>query len=167
LCQPSPPASLAILWQVPFGVVFLAKAREKQKSTRQPFLAGVKELVYQVLLDSNVSCKYISDEAVGELVFPVQHANHLVFLNDEHVGRRNRGRSCHANGLACKAPFPKKITPSKDRDYGFFAGLIDHGKLHTAFLNVHNILCGVALRKNGFFSSKLLYISPQTGRVEK
>jgi hypothetical protein len=29
--------------------------------------------------------KHMSDEAVGELVFPVEQANHLVFLNDEHV----------------------------------------------------------------------------------
>jgi hypothetical protein len=53
-------------------------------------------------------------------------------------------------------PSPKKSPDPKDRDYGFFAGLIDHGKLHTAFLNIHNILCGIALRENGLFSSKLL-----------
>jgi len=46
---------------------------------RQPFLAGIEELVYQILLDSHVSRKHISDEAVGELVFLVEHTNHLVF----------------------------------------------------------------------------------------
>ena len=144
-----------------------AIAREQQQSARQPFLAGVEELVDQVLLDSYVSRKHISDEAVGELVFLVERANHFVFFNDEHGGRSNRGRSRHANGLACKAPFPKKIARSKDRHNGFFPGLIDNSKLHTAFLNVHDRLGGSALRENGFFFSKLVHLSPQTGRVEK
>ena len=149
------------------SMAWRAIARKKQQSTRQPFLAGVKELVYQVLLDSDDSRQRIGDEAVGELVFLVEHANHLVFLNDEQGGRCNRGRSRHANGLARKAPFPKKIARSKDRHNGFFAGLIDHRKLHTAFLNVHDRLGGSALREDGFFFSKLVYLSPQTGRVEK
>ena len=144
-----------------------AVAREQQQSARQPFLAGVEKLIDQILFDSDVSRQHVSDEAVGELVFPVEHANHLVFLNDEHGGRCNRGRSRHANGLARKAPFPKKIARSQNRHDGFFAGLIDHSKLHTAFLNVHDILRGIALREDGFFSSKLGYLSPQTGRVEK
>ena len=33
---------------------FLAIASEQQKSARQPFLAGVKELVDQILLDADV-----------------------------------------------------------------------------------------------------------------
>jgi hypothetical protein len=39
-------------------------AREQQQSARQSLLAGVEKLVYQVLLDSDVSRKHISDEAV-------------------------------------------------------------------------------------------------------
>src|SRR5229473_3586795 len=144
-----------------------AIAREQQQSARQPFLAGVEELVDQVLLDSHVSRKHISDETVGELVFLVERANHLIFLNDEHGGWRNRGRGRHANGLARKASFPKKIARSKDSHNGFFARLIGHSELHTAFLNVHDILRGIALREDGLFSSKLFYISPQTGRIEK
>jgi hypothetical protein len=37
------------------SLVLLAIASEQKKSTRKAFLAGVKELVYKVLLDSNVS----------------------------------------------------------------------------------------------------------------
>ena len=148
LCQSSPPASLAIPWEVHF-------------ESGQPFFAGVEELVYQVLLDSDVSRQHISDEAVGELVFLVERANHFVFLNDEHGGGCNRGRSRYANGLARKAPFPKKITRSKERHNGFFAALIDDSELHTTFLNVHDILRGIALREDGFFSSKLSNLSPR------
>jgi len=140
-----------------------AIAREKEESVRQPLLAGVKELVDQVLLDSEVPCQYVGDEAVRKLVFPVEHANHFVFLNDEDGGGCNGGRSRHANGLAGKAAFPKKITRSKNCHNGFFAGFIDHGKFHAAFVNVHDILCGIALREDGFFSAKLSNLSPQAG----
>src|SRR5712664_3267013 len=144
-----------------------AIAREQQQGARQTLLAGVEELVYQVLLDSRVSRKHVSDKAVGELVLPVEHANHLVFLYDEHGGGRNRGCSRDATGLARKAPFPKKIARFKDRHNGYFAGLVDHSKLHTAFLNVHDILRGIALREDGFFCAKFFNLPPQTGRVEK
>src|SRR5216683_6978165 len=64
-------------------------------------------------------------------------------------------------------PSPKKIAASENRYNGFFAGLIDYSKPHTAFLNVHDILGGIALREDGFFSSKRVYLSAQTGGVEK
>jgi hypothetical protein len=62
---------------------FLSVASEQQKSPGQPFLAGVEELIDQILLDSDVSRKHISHEAVGELMFRVEHANHLLFVNSE------------------------------------------------------------------------------------
>jgi hypothetical protein len=93
---------------------------------RQPFLAGVEELVYQIRFDSDVSRQHMSDEAVGELVFPVEHATHLVFLNEEHGGWCNRGRSRYANSLAGKATFAKEIARSQNGHNGFSAGLIDH-----------------------------------------
>jgi hypothetical protein len=78
-----------------FGKCFLkfarrSEAREQEQSARQSFLAGVEELVYQVLFDSDVSRQHVSDEAVGKLVFPVKHSNHFAFLNDEH----SRGCNC-------------------------------------------------------------------------
>jgi hypothetical protein len=138
-------------------------ARQQQESARQPLLAGVKELVDQVLLDSEIACQYVGDKAVRKLVFPVEHANHFVFLDDEDGGGCNSGRSRHANGLAGQAAFPKKITRSQNRYDRLFAGFVDYGKLHAAFLNVHDILCGIALREDGFFSAKLSNLSPQAG----
>ncbi len=123
-----------------------AIAREQQERARQAFLGRVEELVYQVLLDSYVSRKHISDEAVGELVFLVERANHLDFLNDEHGGSCNRDRSRHANGLARKAPFSQKITWSKDRHNSFFAGLTNNGELYAAFLKVHHTRGRITLR---------------------
>ena len=73
----------------------------------------------------------------------------------------------HANGLAREAAFPKEVTRSQNRHNGLFASLIHHSKLHAAFLNVHDILCDVALREDGLFSSELANLSAETGRVEK
>src|SRR5467141_5101136 len=148
-------------------LVLRAIARQQQQRARQPFLAPIEQLVDQVLFDSYVSRQHIRDEAVGEFVLLVEHANHLLSFNDEHGGRRNRGRRRHANGLARQAPFAKKISRSKDRYNGFLAGLIDYAKLHAAFLNVHDIFGGIALPEDGFFSSKFLYLPSQTGRVQK
>ena len=52
-------------------LALLAIARQEQQSARQPFFTGIKELVYQVLLYSDVSRQHIGDEPVGELVFLV------------------------------------------------------------------------------------------------
>jgi hypothetical protein len=45
---------------------FLAVASERQKSPSQPFLDRVKELIDQILLDSDIPRKHISHESVGE-----------------------------------------------------------------------------------------------------
>jgi len=144
-----------------------AITREQQQGACQPFLAGVEELVDQILFDSDVACQHIGYESVGELVFAVEDANHLPFLNDEHGGGCNRGRSRHASRLARKTAFPKEIARSQNRYNGFFAGLMDHGKLHAAFPNVHDILCGVALREDSLFLSKVDNLPPKTGRIEE
>src|SRR5258708_17342102 len=67
-------------------LVLRAIAREQQQSARQPFLAGVEELIDQVLFDADVSTQHISDEAVGELVFLGELGDHRGFLSDKHVG---------------------------------------------------------------------------------
>jgi len=44
-------------------LVLLTIASEQQKSTGQPFLAGIEKLIDQILLDSDVSVKHVSHEA--------------------------------------------------------------------------------------------------------
>jgi hypothetical protein len=85
------------------------RARSSVRASR--FSLELEELVDQVLFNSDVSRQHISDEAVRELVFLVERANHLGFPDDEHGSRRNRGRCRHANELARKATFPKKNHP--------------------------------------------------------
>jgi len=97
----------------------------------------------------------------------VEHASHLVFFNDEHGGGRDGGRCGHANGLAREAPFAKEIARSQNGHDGFFAGLIDDRKLHTTFLNVHDIGGGIALREDNLLALKVADLATHTGGVEK
>jgi hypothetical protein len=104
---------------------------------------------------------------VRELAFPVEHANHLVFIDDEQRGGRNRARSCHANGFARKAPFPPEIARPKNPEDGFLARLVDDRKLCASFLDVHDMLGGIALPENDFFVPKRAHPFPQAGRGEE
>jgi hypothetical protein len=63
-----------------------AIARKQQQSACQAFLAGVEELVDQIFFDPEVPRQHKCDEAVGELMFVVEHTNHLVLLKDKHSG---------------------------------------------------------------------------------
>ena len=58
----------------------------------------------------------------------------------------------------------QKIAWSKDSHNSFLAGRIDHRKLHTAFLNVHDTLRRIALREDSFFCLKFADPSPQIGQ---
>ena len=52
-------------------------------------------------------------------------------------------------------PSPKKSPGPRIATTASLPELIDHRKLHAAFLNVHDVLRGIALREDGFFSSEL------------
>jgi hypothetical protein len=62
--------------------IFLAVAGEEQEGASEALLAGVEELVYQVLFDADVSGKHERDEAVGKGVLMVEDADHFLLFND-------------------------------------------------------------------------------------
>src|SRR5271169_3992934 len=74
---------LRYFWKLCLRLVLLAILSEQQKSTGEPFLAGVKELIDQILLDSDVPRKHISHEAVRERMLSVEHSNHFSFFNSK------------------------------------------------------------------------------------
>ena len=145
----------------------LSIAGEQKKSSRQPFLAGVKELIDQIFFHSDVSGDHIGYEPIGKIVFPVQNPNHLVFFNNKYAGRRNRGGRRHTSGSTRQTAFAHEIAGSQNRDNGFFAAPIDHSNFDASLANEHDILRGVALREDDFFPSKLGNRSPQASGVEK
>jgi len=66
-----------------------------------------------------------------------------------------------------RGPFPQKIAALGESRQQLSLPASLTTVSYTAFLNVHDILRGIALREDGFFSSKLVYRSAQTGRIEK
>src|ERR1700719_915116 len=97
----------------------------------------------------------------------VENANHLLFFNNEYRGGHDRGSRPDTNILACQATLTKKVTWSQRCYDSFLANLIDSREPHTTFLNVHDALAGIALRKNGLFLLKFGDRSCRASRIEK
>src|SRR6202161_3337574 len=95
-------------------------------------------MIHEVRFDANVPGEHVGDEAIGEFVFGVENANHLLLVDDENSGRHGGGSSTNANRLGGKTTFTEKIARSKNRDNGFFTDTIYHGELHRTFLDVHD-----------------------------
>src|ERR1700722_2086220 len=66
-----------------FRLALNAILSEQQKSTRQSLLAGIEELIDQILFDPDVPRKHIRHEAVRECGFSVENANQLFFVNNK------------------------------------------------------------------------------------
>ena len=124
----------------------LAILSEQQKSPSQAFLAGVKKLIDQVLLESYVPYQHMRQEAVGERMFSVKHANHLFLFDNEQSRRGDGDGHPHTNRLPRQASFAKEVAGAQNRHDRLFANLIYHGELHAAILNVQDRRSGITLR---------------------
>jgi len=80
----------------------------------------------------------------------MEHAQHLVFLNDQKRGGCSGCSRAHPNHLARHAALSKKVTRAKHRDHRFLAGPIHNGKFHAALLDVHDAISSIALREDRF-----------------
>ncbi len=81
-------------------------------------------------------------------MFSVEHANHLVFFNDQYSRGRNRGGCPHTNSLTCQASLAKEVSGPQYCHDCLSADLIDNGDLYSAFLNVHHTRSRIALRED-------------------
>jgi len=147
-------------------LVFLAVVSEK-KSACQPFFAGAKKLIDQILLDSDIPRKDVGQEAARKRMLRLEHANHLRFFNDEQGCGCDSGRRSHAEILSGQTCLAKKVARGKNCHDGFFAGLVDNGQLYFAILNVVDILSRIALRINLLRVGVLQNSSRHASRIEK
>jgi integrase len=99
-------------------------------------------------------------------VFRVQDARHFVFSNDKDCRRHDGGRRPHANRLAGHASFSKEVARAKDRHDRFIATLIYDHELHTSSLDIHDAICGVALREDDLLFAELRNLSRDSGRLD-
>ena len=135
----------------PLEFVFLAIAREEQQRARQSLLAGIEELIDQVLLNSDVPRKHEGDETIGKLVFRMKDTNHLRFFDYKRGGRRDGGGCSDPSRLAGETSLAKEITRSQHGHHRLFTRFIDDGEPYSAFLNVEDIPAGIALREDRYF----------------
>ena len=101
----------------------LPVARQQQQRARQPFLAGVEELIDQVLFDSDVAGQHVRDESVGHGALPVQQLRHLSLADAQDRARRDRRRASHAKRLTRQAPLAEEVPGAEHRHNRLFAGL--------------------------------------------
>src|SRR5271166_3845972 len=90
---------LAYFRNYTLGFHFLTEAGQQQKSPGQPFLGGVKELIYQILLSLVVAANEIRDQKIGKRMLPVQRVQHRFFFNSYSKTICDRDSRCNSPSL--------------------------------------------------------------------
>ena len=150
-----------------FWLLLFAVAREEQQCAGEAFLTGVEELVDQVFFHPDIVREHVLDEMVGQLMLGMEHAEQLVFLDDEKGGRCNRCSRGHASRLAGHAALAEEVAGAKHRDHCLLSRVIHHGQFHAAFLDVHDAISGVALRVDRFASPEVCDVPRYSRGIEK
>ena len=78
-------------------VMAASKFVQLQEQARQPLLAGIEQMVDQILLGPDVSPQEIVPEMVGKRRVRVQRANHIFLADFQDAGRKNRGHRRRAD----------------------------------------------------------------------
>src|ERR1700730_2763905 len=130
------------------GLTFLAILREDEKKPSQALLAGIKQLIDQVRLNSDIARQKVRHEPLGKFWLVVEKANHGCFLDPHDCGCLHCCGCRHAPGLPGQASLAAEIADSKNCNDRFFPLLGKHGELHFAFLDVENRIRWLALRKD-------------------
>ena len=82
-----PIISASVSWEIggtcPHRFVVLAVPRQQQQRPGQSFLAGVEQLVDQVLLDPDVPRQHVRDEPIRQRMLLVQEAHHLILVDEK------------------------------------------------------------------------------------
>jgi hypothetical protein len=83
---------------------------QQEKNASESFLAGIEELVNQILFVPDIPCQQICHEHIGERRFAVNHIHHGFLIASHHRASGHRGCGAHAAGLSCEATLPEEIT---------------------------------------------------------
>ena len=132
-------------------LAFLAEVRQQEQHPREPLLAGIKEVIHQILFDAHRVRQQIGHKQLGEGGLLVQHADHGVFVDAHEPGIFHGRRGRRPSSLSGQAGFPHKGPLFQNRDDGFFALLRHHGQLDLARLDIEHGLGCIPLRKQRVF----------------
>jgi hypothetical protein len=93
LIRGSKPSSPADLCRDGLRGAILSEICQQQEQTREPFLAGIEQLVDQVLFDAAVSTEKIRHEQFGKLWLALKRSKHRNFRDrSDHTFFHGRGR---------------------------------------------------------------------------
>src|ERR1043166_9857976 len=98
------------------GLTLLAEVRHQKEHSRQTLLAGVEELVDQVLLDPGVPRQQVRHEHLGELRLVVEDANDGGLLDTHDDAFRHRYDRRHAQGMSVQATLAEEVSVPVERD---------------------------------------------------
>ena len=85
------------------GLIFFAEVGQQQQHSREPFLAGVKEMIHQILFDTNRVRQQIGHKQLGKLGLVMQHLHHGIFVDAQETGVFHGGRGRRANRVSGEA----------------------------------------------------------------
>ena len=68
------------------GLPSFPKWAMNNKIRAKPLLAGIEELIHQILLDANVASQDIGKEQRGEGAVVVEHTEHRLFVDADETG---------------------------------------------------------------------------------
>ena len=93
-------------------MAFFLTVGQQQQRPRQPLLAGIEELIQQVLLDANVAGQEMGQEQLGEGGVFLQQTDHGIFVEAHETSGFRGARGCGTNCLSGQAGFPQKAPSS-------------------------------------------------------
>jgi hypothetical protein len=133
--------------------------REQQQRPGEPLLAGVEELVHQVLFDPDVARQQVRDERLRELRLAVEQSDHALLADADQAGRRDRARGGHTERLGRQTAFAEEAASFQDADDGLLASRGDDRELDLAALDEEHGIGRVPLGEDD------LLVSIRTGRL--
>jgi hypothetical protein len=96
---------------------------QQEQNPSQSFLAGIKKLVNQILLVSNVPRQQIRYEHIGKCTLSVNHCHHSLLLDAHNRAIGYGACGAHPEGLPYKTTFSKEIARAQNAYRGFLSGL--------------------------------------------
>jgi hypothetical protein len=134
---------------------FLAEICQQKQQSGQPLLAGIEQLIDQILFNPAVPGQQIRHEYFGKFRLVVKGGEHRRLGNYRDQAFLHRRRRRDAERMAIQAALAKKLPGFEDPDNRFLALCGNDDDLQPAFLNVENRICHVALGEDDLVLAKL------------
>jgi hypothetical protein len=122
--------------------------REQQEDPGEALLAGVEELVHQVLFDPHIAREQVGDERLRELGLAMEETDHRGPAHPGDARRLGRTGAGHAERLAGQAPLPEEAPLIEHADDRFLPPRGDDRELDPSVLDEEHGVGGVPWEKD-------------------